>query len=388
MQNFMDNKVFLSIAILTYNRAGSLEKLLNNILPQIKTSKEKVQVCISNNGSEDNTREVVLGFQRKYPDLIKYNENKENLGFDANMVKALEMSDGNFVWTFGDDDLPAENALSEVVEFLKQKNQDKIGLVLLRTESYFIDELTKEKIIWTNKLDKKNPEIFEIDKKEIIGISFPEIVFMSALILNNRLVKQILKEDADTIKKAIGTVHMHAVIYCLMFLKYANIKGIVLNKRPLIYQELSSYKFFVEDKFKSHYQVQRKLNSLLLSLKYMTADYAPLITRREKKLRREFIDDMLVLKAFGNFNYFSYFGCPKLFFLQAKLVDALLFSLFFLFISIIPSVLLIFLYKLMLMKKYGSNWRARWQSVSSVVSLTSKGARRRDFLPPNNYVSL
>ena len=105
----MDNKIFLSIAILTYNRASSLENLLNNILPQAKISKEGVQVCISNNGSEDNTREVVAGFQKKYPDLIKYNENKENLGFDANMVKALEMSDGNFGWTFGDSSLYRTN---------------------------------------------------------------------------------------------------------------------------------------------------------------------------------------------------------------------------------------------------------------------------------------
>ena len=386
----MDNKVFLSIAILTHNRAGSLENLLNNILPQAKKSKEIVEVCVSNNGSEDNTREVVAIFQKKYPDLIKYNENKENLGFDANMVEALKMSTGSFVWTFGDDDLMAENAIFEAIEFLKQNGQDKLGLVLLRTESYFIDKQTNKKVIWTNKLDKKKPEIFEINKKEIIGISFPEIVFISALIFNNKLVKQILKEDADIIEKAIGSIHIHAVIYCLMFLKYADIKGVVLNKRPLIYQELSSYKFFVEDKFKSHYQVQKKLNRLLLSSKYMSADYAPLIIKREKKLRREFIADMLVLKTFGNFNYFSYFGCLKLFFQQAKLADALLFSSFFLFISITPSTLLIFLYKLMLMKKYGKDWKARWQFVSDVVFLTSKGARRRDFLPPNNkfYVNL
>ena len=90
MQNFMDSKVFLSIAVLTYNRAGSLEKLLNNILPQVKTSKEKVQVCISNNGSEDSTREVTLGFKKKYPDLIRYNENKENLKLSSFLNKKIK----------------------------------------------------------------------------------------------------------------------------------------------------------------------------------------------------------------------------------------------------------------------------------------------------------
>gem|GEM_PF-1847105 len=375
----MDNKVFLSIAILTYNRADSLERLLGNIMPQVQNARERVEVCISNNASTDNTEGVVSSFQQKYPSLIKYNKNNENLGFDGNMVKALEMSDGRFVWTFGDDDLMADNALNEVVDFLRQGSGEEIGLVLLRTESYLIDKKTKEKVVWTNKLDKKNPEVFEINKKEIIDLSFPEIVFMSALILNNDLVKKILSEDADIIREALGSIHMHAVIFCVMFLKYPMVKGLVLNKRPLINQELASYKFFVEDKFKSHYQVQKKLNSLLLSCKYMKPEYEPLIIKRGKGLRRGFIDDMLVLKVFRNFNYFSYFGCIKLFLKKANLIDALIFSLSFLVVSAVPSFLMVFLYKAVLFKKYGSSWGARWQSISSVVSLTSQGTRRRDF---------
>lgn len=374
----MENKPLLSIAIPTYERAVCLKSLLDCIVPQAEKFKGEIEICISNNGSTDNTGEIVKNFQKKYPDLIKYNENKENLGFDRNLLKVMEMSEGGFIWTFGDDDTIVENGINEVVKFLKEIPKENTGLIIVKREAYFIDKQTEKKIIYHNTLEKNQPEVFKIDKKDIIiPASFPDIAFISALIWNNKIVKKILKEDRATIEKGIGTANFHVLLFCLMFLKYPYIDAIALNKK-IICSELPCYEFFVEDKFVCTYKRHKKLYRLLLSNKYMNDHYAPIFIKLDKGLRRMFIKDMIILKSFGFFNYFSYFGCLKLFFHCATFMDALLFSLIFSILFLIPSVILRFMYKVLLIIRHGKKWKHWWQLAINInTSLhTNKGTRR------------
>lgn len=372
----MENKILLSIAILTYNRARCLENLLNNILPQTKELGGLIEVCISNNASTDNTREVVTNFKEKYPDLIKYNENKNNLGSDRNILKVMEMSSGDFIWTFGDDDSIADNGLSEVVNLIKRIDRKNTGLITVAFESYFIDKRTNQRVVCGSTLNKNKPEIFEMDKKDVIGIPFPNAGFITLLIFNNEVFKKVMKEEKEIVEKAIGTFYLHVILRSLMFLKYSYLNAIALNKL-MVFQELPSYKFFVEDKFILQYQVQKKLNNLLLSYRYMNNIYAPSIIKRNNGLRRGFIIDMTVMRAFKNCNYFSYFGCLKLFFQQAMFMDALLFSFVFSILFLIPPIILVSLYKILLMVRYGKKWRAQWFLASNFFSITNKGIRRQ-----------
>ena len=141
----MKNKPLISIAILTYNRVADLEKLLNNLLPQVKELVGLVDVCISNNASTDNTREVVANAQQKYPGLITYHENEKNLGVDKNIIKVMEMATGEFIWGFADDDLIIPGGIKEVVDFIKGIDKKNTGLIVLRSESYVIDQKTGKK---------------------------------------------------------------------------------------------------------------------------------------------------------------------------------------------------------------------------------------------------
>ena len=256
--------------------------------------KGEVEICISNNCSTDNTGEVVMKFKEKYPDLIKYNENKENLGFDRNMLKVIDMSNGRFIWTFGDDDDILENGLKDVLEFIKKISEENTGLIVLRTGIYFVDKQTGKKTVYYTTLDKNHPEVFKIDKKDIIGIRFPKITFISVLLFNNKIVKKIIAEDKVIIEKGIGTENIHMLLYNLMFLKYDYINGIALNKE-IVCSETPCYKFFIEDRFKANYKMHKELYGLLLSNKYMNDYYAPLLVKKDKNLRRSFIIKMVIL---------------------------------------------------------------------------------------------
>ena len=92
----------LSICIPTYNRESRLEKTIDNIISQALEFRDKVEICISDNASTDGTKKVITKFKEKYPDLVKYNVNEENLGYDRNLLKVVLMAKGRFAWTFGD----------------------------------------------------------------------------------------------------------------------------------------------------------------------------------------------------------------------------------------------------------------------------------------------
>jgi len=198
------------------------------------------------------------------------------------------------------------------------------------------------------------------------------------LIWNSELVKRILEEDKTEIEEGIGTANIHVPLYCLMFLKYPHINAIALNK-IIICSELPSYKFSIEDKFVCTYKRHKKLYRLLLSSKYMNNYYAPLLVKLDKGLKKMFIKDMIILKGFGFFNYSSYFGCLKLFFSSAKFFDALLFSFIFSFLFLIPSTVIRFMYKVLLIIRHGKRWKQRWQLAINInTSLHANKGNRKE----------
>jgi len=75
------------------------------------------EVCVSDNGSSDETEAVVRRAQQTL--AIRYRRNSANLGIPRNFLNVVEMAQGEFVWLVGDDDLLmpyALDALSELIE--------------------------------------------------------------------------------------------------------------------------------------------------------------------------------------------------------------------------------------------------------------------------------
>lgn len=113
----MSQRKVLSICIPTYNRAKFLKENLDTIVSQFSDPKikEGVEVVISDNGSTDNTTEVVKEYQSKFDNII-YNRNEKNIGFDRNLLKVVEKSTGQYCLTIGDDDGFFPNSFSILLD--------------------------------------------------------------------------------------------------------------------------------------------------------------------------------------------------------------------------------------------------------------------------------
>ncbi|MFH1671327.1 MAG: glycosyltransferase family 2 protein [Candidatus Portnoybacteria bacterium] len=354
----------LSICIPTYNRADCLKRLLNNIIPQILEFKEEVEICISNNGSTDNTREIVMNLKEKYPDLIKYNENEENLRFDRNVLEVVNMVQGEFVWTCSDDDLLVKNGLKEVMRFIMENKDKKMGGMVIKFSSYIVDARTGKRIKYQSSVDENKPETYG-------GLSFVEILQddipyqgLSVLIFNNRLLKKIIREKQDLVKKGIGTNQLHSWLFFLLFLLNKKAECYVLNKSIVISPDtMSKTKYMMEDYVNLIYTWRIKFfDDLLLIIDKSEKD----IIKAVKKLKGHpiisIIYIMALYKAFGAANYTSYIRCIKLSFKYFSFLQALLTSVSAIIILIIPSRMLKKLCKLSMRvrprtrKKVESTW--------------------------------
>jgi len=98
------NNVKLSIAIPTYNRSEYLDECLNSIYDQKNIDFNNIEILISDNDSSDKTKSIVEKWKKKFP-IFTYTKNTTNIGPTLNIRKVLDMSRGDYVWLFSDDDI-------------------------------------------------------------------------------------------------------------------------------------------------------------------------------------------------------------------------------------------------------------------------------------------
>ena len=111
--------MLLSICIPTYNRLKYLQEAISEILRQMPENFiNEVEICVSDNDSSDGTKEYVEQMIASSPLSIRYSKNEKNLGPDWNFIKAMQMASGKFSWLMGDDDVLADNAMTQILTLL------------------------------------------------------------------------------------------------------------------------------------------------------------------------------------------------------------------------------------------------------------------------------
>ena len=111
----------LSICIPNYNKPECLNNCLNSILKASENIQFEFEICISDNCSDSNIKEVIKPYEKFLN--INFNKNDKNLGLGANILKVVEMAKGKFVWIIGNDDLLLPFALQKI-DSLIQTNKD------------------------------------------------------------------------------------------------------------------------------------------------------------------------------------------------------------------------------------------------------------------------
>jgi glycosyltransferase involved in cell wall biosynthesis len=110
--------------IITYNRAHELEKTLAAFAA---LQDRNLILHVLDNCSTDETPAVVSAFQKTWPGL-RYHRNTYNIGGNANILRAIELTQSVYAWVIGDDDIWHLQQIEEVIMVLQAQQADIIRL--------------------------------------------------------------------------------------------------------------------------------------------------------------------------------------------------------------------------------------------------------------------
>jgi glycosyltransferase involved in cell wall biosynthesis len=184
----MNNKIFFSIVIPTFNRAEYLERAIACILIQ---NFKNFELIICDNDSLDNTKEVVSSFKDK---RIKYFRNKTNIGWIRNLKKGISIAKGEYIILHGDDDFMLfPTALSEVYKVILKK---KCGFIRINYLNFLAD---KNFVFDFRKPAKKDIEIKSgAEKKQVVDfITRVDPFFVTGIVFKNNLPRRIGIIDSE-----------------------------------------------------------------------------------------------------------------------------------------------------------------------------------------------
>lgn len=114
-------KVFLSFIIPAYNSKRYIDTCLKSILNQ---TCDDFEIVIINDGSSDNTLEVLENYQKKYNNIRIFSQ--ENAGISAARNHGIEVASGEYITFVDHDDVIASDYVEKVKKKINQSKSDML----------------------------------------------------------------------------------------------------------------------------------------------------------------------------------------------------------------------------------------------------------------------
>lgn len=223
----MIKKPLITVGIPTFNRCNELDNSLKAIYNEIVSLDQHIELLISDNNSNDNTKEIIDKWSKKLK--ITYIKNLKNIGFDRNVDNVMKHASGDYVLIMSDDDILIKGSLKLYLDAL---NEVKEAVVFIGKARFMNYDLTQESFDFRDKafdnfkdtkmyFFKNGEQLFSFSKKFFCGIS--GLMFKKDSYLN---------EDLDDFKDS-QFIHSAAIF---KILSKKDSKVCVINKPCFLYR--------------------------------------------------------------------------------------------------------------------------------------------------------
>lgn len=112
----------VSVIVPVYNVEKYLERCLNSLVNQ---TLENIEIIIVNDGTKDNSEEIIKKFMEKYPQKIVYLK-KENGGLSDARNYGIPYAKGEYIAFLDSDDYVEKDIYKEMYELAKKENSDMV----------------------------------------------------------------------------------------------------------------------------------------------------------------------------------------------------------------------------------------------------------------------
>lgn len=283
----------LSILTATYNRANYLPKLYESIKENLKYNITPEWIIVDD-GSTDDTKNIVQGFIEENSIIIKYMYQK-NSGKMSAVNEAVKMATGDLIVDCDSDDYFINNGL-EIIEKYSEKllnNENLYGLVFLKSEEngkisgkefspkehittmfdlYFKEDIGGEKIIvYNSKIRKLYSHQLENNEKFITEARmYHKMDEKYKLIAINEVIEQGSYIEDGYTKNINKTFKSNPYGYYMYFkeLLEKNMNGVKFSKRLYVIKHYILFSYLTGNKFNANV-IKDVLNKFLYIILYL-----------------------------------------------------------------------------------------------------------------------
>ncbi|EJL9428294.1 glycosyltransferase [Vibrio cholerae] len=147
----MSSEIKVSVCVVTYNQEKYIAECLQSLVDQVTDF--PFEIIVGEDCSTDKTREIVLEFQKKYPNIIKPLLHEQNVGANQNYLMTHAKAYGKYIAHMDADDYALPGKLQAQADFL-DKNP-KCNMVFHRMDVIDGDNYMYTKMVTRGVLDYK-----------------------------------------------------------------------------------------------------------------------------------------------------------------------------------------------------------------------------------------
>lgn len=185
----MNSKPLFSIIVPIYNVEKYLPECLDSILNQ--TYKEDYEVILINDGSTDNSLNIINNYKKKFKDCLVIS--RENRGLLYTRVEGVKKSSGEYILFLDSDDYLPKNTLEIYQNQIKVYDYDIIRGNYAKVINGKVE----------NNLDFKNEDIINYDN---FFEKYYQILLTSTIF--NNVWRQVIKKDIINVEEINTSVSM------------------------------------------------------------------------------------------------------------------------------------------------------------------------------------
>jgi abequosyltransferase len=212
-----------SICIPTYNRADCIGECLNSVVSQLT---EDMEIVILDGASTDATAEVLEPFLKSYP-AIRFIRRNRNYGIDADILKVVELAQGEYCWLLSDDDQLEPGAVRRIRSCLEQQ----AGLGGISVNSQAFDKTMSYQIRTVPAIahGQINGDHLFTDRNECFSMLGIHFGYLSAQVVHRPLWQQVAR--ASDVAPYLGSCWI--LVYMIGRMLEANSRWLYIHE-PLV----------------------------------------------------------------------------------------------------------------------------------------------------------
>ncbi len=136
--------MLISVVIPSYNRADVVGQAIDSIISQ-KVAAE-IEIVIGDDCSTDHAREVLLDYQKRFPDIIRLIFHEQNKGLGANWATCVKACQGQYICNCDNDDFWHDpDKLQVQLDYMESHPQSNVLITNHRTFNRATGEIREEK---------------------------------------------------------------------------------------------------------------------------------------------------------------------------------------------------------------------------------------------------